>query len=226
MTVQPADLAAADLPVPEEGKMKARSKPEEKVAHTAVEDVFGIISGILVVGVGLYLLRSTGAVTGGIAGLALAVEYWSGISIGILIIALNIPFILIALWQKGWKFTLRTLVCIVGIAVVTPAIGHVLTLESINPVFGVLSGNLLAGLGMLILFRHNASLGGVSITGLVIQERTGFKAGYTQLIFDGVVIAVSCMSISGWMVLLSALGAAVLNLVIVLNHRPDRYIGY
>ncbi|MFD2840377.1 YitT family protein [Populibacterium corticicola] len=216
-SVTPPDVAT---------ERSARPARQGELAHTAIEDVFGIASGILVVGFALYLLRATGAVTGGIAGLALAVEYWSGVSVTILIVVLNIPFVFIAWWQKGWRFTLRTLICIAGIAVTTQIMGHVLLLESINPVFGALTGNLLAGLGMLMLFRHNSSLGGVSITGLVIQERTGFKAGYTQLIFDCVVVAISCVSISGWMVLLSVCGAVILNLVIVLNHRPDRYIGY
>lgn len=194
--------------------------------HTVIEDVFGLVAGVVVTSFALFLLRSTGAVTGGIAGLALAVEYWSGVSVSLLVVVLNVPFFAVALWQKGVRFTVRTLLAVGGLAVTTQAIGHVFTIDSINPVFGTLTGNLLAGLGMLMLFRHQASLGGVSITGLIIQERTGFKAGYTQLIFDACVVAISFVTLAPSMVALSILGAAVLNVVIVLNHRPDRYLGY
>lgn len=227
MTTTP-DAPAQHIP-PALADKAAQPVPPQRpanVAHSAVEDIFGIVAGIFVTGFALFLLRSTGAVTGGIAGLSLAMEYWTGVSVTILIVVLNIPFFIIAWWQKGRQFTVRTLLAVLGIAAMTHLMGSVITLESINPVFGALTGNLLAGLGMLMLFRHNASLGGVSITGLVIQDKTGFKAGYTQLMFDACVVAISFVSVAPLMVLLSICGAGLLNLVIVLNHRPDRYIGY
>jgi hypothetical protein len=38
------------------------------------------------------------------------------------------------------------------------------------------------------------------------------------------VVLVSLAVVPPWVVLLSALGAAVLNIVLALNHRPGRYV--
>jgi uncharacterized membrane-anchored protein YitT (DUF2179 family) len=61
---------------------------------------------------------------------------------------------------------------------------------------------------------------------LLIQERTGFRAGWTQLILDLVIILISLLVIPAPAVLLSAIGAVLLNLVLAMNHRPGRYIGH
>lgn len=66
--------------------------------HTVIEDIFGLVAGVVVTSFALFLLRSTGAVTGGIAGLALAVEYWSGVSVSLLVVVLNVPFLR---WRCG-----------------------------------------------------------------------------------------------------------------------------
>jgi uncharacterized membrane-anchored protein YitT (DUF2179 family) len=52
----------------------ADSQPAETLRHTLLEDVFGLLSGTFVVSLGVYLLTTAHAVTGGTAGLAL--ERW------------------------------------------------------------------------------------------------------------------------------------------------------
>lgn len=199
---------------------------QQATAHSIPEDVLGILTGAVVASLGLYLLQSSGAVTGGTAGLALLIGYATPWPFWLVFAVVNLPFAVLAVWQKGWDFTLRTAAAIAlvsGMSVVNHAF---LRLEEIQPVFGTLAGNLLAGVGLLILFRHRASLGGVNIVALLIQERTGFRAGWTQLIVDLVIIVASLLVIAWPAVLLSAAGAVVLNLVLALNHRPGRYIGH
>ena len=65
---------------------------------------------------------------------------------------------------------------------------------------------------------------GIGIVGLYIQDATGFRAGWVQLIFDAALFALAFLVLPWDRVLWSALGAAVLNLVIAINHRRDRYI--
>ena len=83
---------------------------------------------------------------------------------------------------------------------------------------------ILAGVGLLSLFRHGATLGGVGIVALWLQDSRGIRAGNVQLGFDALVflgaLALFPAPAVGW----SLLGAAVLNLIITVNHRRDRYI--
>ena len=76
----------------------------------------------------------------------------------------------------------------------------------------------------MALFRHGASLGGIGILALYIQEKTGFRAGWTQLLFDAVLFSVAFGLRDFMTVVYSFLGALVVNLVIAINHRKDRYI--
>lgn len=86
---------------------------------------------------------------------------------------------------------------------------------------------MLAGVGLLILFRHRASLGGFNIVGLIMQERRGIPAGYVQLVLDLMVLLASPIVLPLPLVAVSALGAVVLaNAAIALNHRADRYNYY
>nr|WP_309568077.1 hypothetical protein [Psychromarinibacter sediminicola] len=57
-----------------------------------------------------------------------------------------------------------------------------------------------------------------------MQDTTGFRAGYVQLIADAVIFAAGFLLFPVPVVLWSLLGAVVLNLVIAFNHRRDRYI--
>lgn len=193
--------------------------------HTRIEDLVGIVTGTFVASLGLHLLHASGSVTGGTAGLALLLGYATGWSFPVLFAVVNAPFAILALWKKGLSFTLRTFASIGLVSLFTLLHQKMLVVTSIEPIYGTLAGNLLAGVGLLILFRHRASLGGVNIIALVIQERTGFSAGWTQMIFDLAIIVTALLVLPWPAVLLSAAGAVVLNIVLVLNHRPGRYIG-
>ncbi len=194
--------------------------------HGPVEDVFGLLNGTFVVSLGLYLLKTTHAVTGGTAGLALLLSYASSWPFGTLFFGINVPFLALAVRAKGWSFTLRTLASIALVACF--AFLHPLTLPGlvIDPIYAVLVGNLLAGVGMLIVFRHRASLGGFNTVALLAQEKLGWKAGWVQLGLDAATILSALSVVPIQNVALSVAGAVVLNLVLALNHRPDRYLGY
>ena len=97
---------------------------------------------------------------------------------------------------------------------------------TLPPLYAALLGNVLAGVGLLILFRHRACLGGFNIVGLIMQERRGIPAGYVQLVLDLMVLLASLIVLPLPLVAVSALGAVVLNVAIALNHRADRYTGW
>jgi uncharacterized membrane-anchored protein YitT (DUF2179 family) len=193
--------------------------------HSRLDDAVAMLVGTFVASLGLYLLHLSGAVTGGTAGLALLLGYALHLPFGPVFLVINLPFLALAAWKRGWSFALRTLLAVALVsawAYLHPLVADVV---AIAPVYGTLTGNLLAGLGMLILFRHNASLGGLNTLALLAQDLLGLRAGLVQLCFDALIVALSLSVAPPPTVLLSAIGAAVLNLVLVMNHRPGRYVG-
>jgi uncharacterized membrane-anchored protein YitT (DUF2179 family) len=93
-----------------------------------------------------------------------------------------------------------------------------------NPWVGAVLFGFLSGSALLALFRHGASLGGVGIVALMLQDRLGWRAGWVQLGFDALLFATAFAVIEARLVLISFLGALVVNLVIAINHRRDRYV--
>lgn len=200
---------------------------EQKAApHSWLDDVVGLATGTFTVSLGLFLLHLSTAVTGGTAGLSLLLNYAVSWPFWALFAVVNLPFGVLAVWKRGWDFALRTLVCIGAVSAFSVLIEHVFVVERIDPIFGTVAGNLLAGIGLLIVFRHGASLGGVNVVALIIQDATGIRVGWTMMVFDVLVILLALLVVPWPNVLLSAAGAVVLNLVLALNHRPGRYIGH
>ena len=226
VTADPAAPTAEPLDVEAPSTTPTLVFDEKVTAHTIPEDVLGILTGTFTAAFGLYLLAGSDAVTGGTAGLALLVTYATPLPFWVVYAAVNLPFAALALWKKGVSFTLRTVISIGLVSAFSVLNGAMLPLDRIEPVFGIFAGNLFAGVGLLILFRHRASLGGINIVALLVQEKTGFRAGWTQMVFDLAIIAISFLLLPWPVVLISGAGAVLLNLVLAMNHRPGRYIGH
>ena len=192
--------------------------------HSPAEDLQGILIGAALVALSIQFLRAADLITGQIAGLALVTSYGSGWSFGAVFFVMNLPFYALALHQMGWRFTLKSFAAVTLMSLLADTMPLVLTITDLHPAIGATLFGLLAGVGLLSLFRHGATLGGVGIVALWLQDRSGFRAGTTQLLFDlgvfAVALALFAPATVGW----SLLGAAVLNAIITINHRRDRYI--
>jgi uncharacterized membrane-anchored protein YitT (DUF2179 family) len=99
-----------------------------------------------------------------------------------------------------------------------------ITLGTIHPLFAAVAGGLLMGTGMLILFRHRASLGGFNVLVLYLQERFGWRAGLVQMALDCSIVLFALTLTDWWHIALSVLGAVVLNQTLAINHRQGRYV--
>lgn len=191
--------------------------------HTRFEDLLGVLTGTWLASLGLHLLHSSHAVTGGSAGLALLVTYVVPLSLPVVLLLTNVPFFALALWKKGVSFTVRSVIAVALLSLFTAVHARFIPVPDIDPVYAIATGNLLAGAGILILFRHGSSLGGFSVVALIAQERAGLRAGYVQMALDVLVILGALLVVPLGNVLLSAAGAVILNVVLAFNHRPGRY---
>ena len=109
-------------------------------------------------------------------------------------------------------------------SVISELFPYVLSIDMVHPAIGAVLGGILAGIGLISLFRHGATLGGIGIVALWLQDTRGFQAGNTQLIFDLFVFGLAFMILPFEVVIWSLLGAAILNMIMTINHRRDRYV--
>lgn len=200
--------------------------PDAVLRHSTVEDLLGVATGVVLAALGVHLLSAAHAVTGGTAGLALLLSYTGPWPFGLLYCLVNLPFFALAVRSKGWAFTVRSAVAVGALSALSAVFPLILPLDEITPFAGVLVGNLLVGVALLILFRHGTSLGGFGILALVLQERRGWRAGWVQMALDVAVVTSALAVVPVTNVLISAAGAILLNLVLALNHRPGRYLAH
>ncbi|MDR3430334.1 MAG: YitT family protein [Rouxiella aceris] len=195
-----------------------------RIAHTWVEDVLAIVMGTLMVSFGVIMLRQVGALTGSTAGLAFLVHYLTYFSFGAVFFTINLPFYYLSIRRMGWAFTLKTFSAVALVSVFTslhPLFAH---FDHLEPFYAVLFGNVIMGMGFIVLFRHKASLGGMNILALYLQDKYGIRAGKLQMAVDFVIVLASLFVVSLPILIASIMGAFVLNLIIAMNHRPGRYL--
>ena len=194
-----------------------------RAPHTALEDCVALLLGTLVVSFGASLLKQSGALTGGMAGLAFLIHYATGVKFGVVFFLLNLPFYWLAFRRMGPAFVLKTFAAITLVSVFTELHPHFIDISQINPFYAAVFANALMGLGFVVLFRHQASLGGVNILALYLQERYGIRAGRLMMGVDGVVVLASLFLVSLPLLAASIVGVLILNQLIAMNHRPNRY---
>ena len=196
----------------------------DSVRHGLHEDVHAMVSGTLLVALGVVLFGQSGLLTGGTAGLAFLLRYTTGLDFGLAFFLVNLPFYLLAWRRLGPVFTLKTFAAVALLSLFAQLLPHGISIDYLAPATASVLGGLLCGVGMLILFRHRASLGGINVLALHLQARYGWRAGTVQMAIDGLIVA-AAVWITDWQrVTWSVLGAVVLNLVLAVNHRPGRYV--
>lgn len=194
-----------------------------KIPHTLLEDVLAIVLGTLMVSFGVTLLKQAGALTGSTAGIAFLISYLSKTSFGLAFFLINIPFYWLAVRRMGLAFTVKTFSAVALVSLFSHLHPLFIHFSALDPFYATLFGNVVMGIGFIVLFRHKASLGGINILALWLQDRYGIRAGKLQMVVDTCVVLASLFVVSREMLAASIAGAVVLNLIIAMNHRPGRY---
>ena len=198
----------------------------EAPKHSLGEDIFAIIVGALFISFGIVLFKKAGLLTGGTSGLAFLAYYLAAIPFGLAFFVINLPFYILAVMRMGWRFTVKTFCAVALVSLMSEIHGTFIEIARLQPFYAAIIGGLLLGMGFLVLFRHQASLGGINILALYLQDRFGLKAGKFQLVVDVAVLVVSLLVVDWRLVLASVIGSIAMNGMIWVNHRRDRYVAW
>jgi len=189
-----------------------------------LDDLQAMLTGTLLAAFGIVLFNAGGLLSGGTVGLALLLNYTTGTDLALALVVANAPFYALAIWRMGREFTVKTLACVALAAAFVHYLPRELSFAHVSPMAAAVMGGLLAGVGILVLFRHTASLGGLNVLVLYVQRRWGFSPGVVQLALDSAILVGGCALLGDFSRLpASMVAVAVLNLVLALNHRPGHY---
>ena len=202
--------------------VETAARPER---HSAYEDAIAIVVGTMFMALGVVIYTKAVLLAGSTAGLALLLQYASGIGFWWLFFAINLPFYILAVRKLGWAFTLRTFAAVTLVSIFTRLTSDLISFSYLDPLYAAVMGGALSGTGLLILFRHRTGLGGINVVAIYLQDRFGIRAGYFQLAVDLSILAAAVFVIPFDRLALSVLGAIVVNMTLAINHRPGRYLG-
>ncbi len=182
-----------------------------------------ILEGCLLAALGLHILNSAGYLISGTAGLSFLALHFSDLSFGQIFFLLNLPFYLLAWQTLGWRFTFRTFISVIFLSGLSELMRLYVTIE-MNPILASAFGGMLVGFGLIILFRHNSSLGGLNILAVYLERKFNIHASKTMLGADIVVLILAFYVLDGPSLAFSFLAFLVLSSIIGRYHKPHEAV--
>ena len=157
------------------------------IAHIAKDTLF-ILIGIISAGFGLkgFLLPNS-FIDGGAMGISLLISETTNISLSILIVAINLPFLILGYSQIGKQFAIKSIIAIIVLAFVVHFIPYPL-ITSDKLLIAVFGGFFLgAGIGLAI--RGGSVIDGTEVLAIFLSKRTGLTIGDIVFILNIIIFS-------------------------------------
>lgn len=153
------------------------------IINRLLKDSFLIVLGVLSAGFGLKgFLLPNNFIDGGVTGISLLTSFITGISLSILIIAINIPFLYMGYRQIGKNFAIKSAVGIVLLAFAILFIEYpVITSDKL---LVAVFGGFFLGLGIGFSIRGGSVLDGTEVLAIYLNKKTGLTIGDIILLFN------------------------------------------
>lgn len=155
-----------------------------------------IALAILSAGMGIkgYLLSSH-FIDGGVTGISMLLDYIFDWPIAILIPLINLPFVVLAYFQLGLKFAIKTVIAITGLSFCLvlfpyPDITH-------DKLLTALFGGFFIGLGIGLAIRGEAVLDGTEIAALLVSKHVSFLRVSDVILILNVIIFATALFFLG-----------------------------
>ncbi len=169
---------------------------EKTVTVTKVEfkhiihDVVLVLLGILSASFGLkgFLLPNT-FIDGGVTGISLIVTEVSGIPLSYLLVAINIPFMLMAFSTISRQFALRSIAAVTLLAISVHFLDF--TVITDDKLLIAVFGGFFLGMGIGLAIRGGAVIDGTEVLAVFISRKTSLTIGDVILVFNLVIFMVA-----------------------------------
>ena len=185
-------------------KMAKDSLQYRRSVWNITRGIFFMMVGVTSAGFGLEgFLIPNGLIDGGVTGISLLTNGQTGISLSILILFFNIPFLLLAWKQLGLGFGIKSTICISVLAVILATVHYPVVTDD-KVLIAVFGGFFLgAGIGMTI--RGGAVIDGTEILAIYLSRRYSISVGDFILLFNIGIFSVAAYLYSIEMALYSIL---------------------
>ena len=152
-------------------------------------DYSGILVGSVITAIGLNaLLIPNRIAAGGASGIATLLYHLFGWSPGLVLLAINVPLLIISFIVFGWRFGAYTIFGSLATSLAVEFTQGLLPVITADPLLASVYGGVVAGLGMGIVFRFRGSTGGTDIAAKLAAHYTGLSLGEALLAVDAIIV--------------------------------------
>lgn len=138
-------------------------------------------------------------VIGGITGIGAIVQYTAGVSMQYTYFSINVVLVLIAIWQLGLKFCIKTIYAVVTLTLMLELFQNIFEVypnayQILGPdkqLESCIVGSIFTGMGIAICFLNNGSTGGVDIIAAIVNKYKDVSFGRAMLYIDACIITSS-----------------------------------
>ena len=120
-------------------------------------------------------------IDGGITGISMILNTLTAKSLGIFVVAINLPFIILALRKLGKRFVFSTFFAIIMFAVGVTLFGNLFhghcVIENLELFLSAIFGGLILGAGVGLIIRNGASVDGTEILAIYATRKISFSVG-------------------------------------------------
>ena len=174
-------------------KLKAKkplvSQVEKEMKDTTVEishllqDSFFILLGVLSAGFGLkgFLLPNM-FIDGGAMGISLTIAELTNIPLSVLIVAINLPFIIMGFSTISKQFALKSIIAIILLAISVHFIPYPMITN--DKLLIAIFGGFFLGLGIGLAIRGGSVIDGTEVLAISISRSTSLTIGDVILLFN------------------------------------------
>ncbi|WP_018123760.1 YitT family protein [Desulfovibrio oxyclinae] len=172
---------------------------------------FMVLFGAALAALGFVLFQIPYNITaGGVSGLAIIINHYTGMSEGLLIWLFNVPLLILGYFFLGrWRFIASSILAVVAFSAFIELFLNTLP-QALSPYpithdkfLACLYAGVLFGLGNGIIFRFGSTIGGTSIPARIIHNFTGYPMSQVYLFTDLGVICLGGLTFSWEMAMLA-----------------------
>lgn len=167
------------------GYNKSINNLEVEVTHEFSDFIY-LLLGITSAAFGLKgFLMPSAFIDGGVMGISLMINGLFGISLSILIICFNLPFLALAYISIGKRFAVKSVIGIIllAVAIVVLPFPEITDDKILIAAFG----GLFLGLGIGLAIRGGAIIDGTEVLAIFISRKTSLTVGNVILIFNVII---------------------------------------
>lgn len=153
-----------------------------------VRDTIFVIIGIVSAGFGLkgFLLPNL-FIDGGAMGISLLISETTNVSLSLLIVVVNFPFIILGFSQIGKQFAFKSILAIIGLALIIHFIPFPLITS--DKLLIAIFGGFFLGVGIGMSIRGGAVIDGTEVIAIYLSRKTGLTIGDVILIFNLIIFS-------------------------------------